>query len=151
MCRISHPRIVTRCHPNVRRPSDLLMECWHMQASDLFTSPFNVCVCVCVCMCVVFLAWSLSAFKERFRRHRSTMFYQTRPSARHCDANPSSLRPTIYSFLVFCTLYAGKLCLWCIFIRRPFVKRFALCYRTVVCLSVLSVCNVDVIVRRQTV
>ena len=25
---------------------------------------------------------------------------------------------------------------------RPFVKRFALCYRSVVCLSVLSVCNV---------
>jgi len=31
--------------------------------------------------------------------------------------------------------------------RRPFVKRFALCYRTVVlsCLSCLSVCNVDVL------
>ena len=26
--------------------------------------------------------------------------------------------------------------------RRPFVKRFALCYQTVVCLSCLSVCNV---------
>ena len=27
-------------------------------------------------------------------------------------------------------------------VGRPFVERFALCYRTVVCLSVLSVCNV---------
>jgi len=28
---------------------------------------------------------------------------------------------------------------------RPFVERFALCYRTVVCLSVLTVCNVGVL------
>ena len=28
---------------------------------------------------------------------------------------------------------------------RPFVKRFALCYRSVVCLCVLSVCNVGVL------
>ena len=28
---------------------------------------------------------------------------------------------------------------------RPFVKRFALCYQTVVCLSVLSVCGVGVV------
>jgi len=27
----------------------------------------------------------------------------------------------------------------------PFVKQFALCYRTVVCLSVLSVCNVVIL------
>jgi len=31
------------------------------------------------------------------------------------------------------------------FCGRPFVKRFALCYRTVVCLSVLSVCDVGVL------
>jgi len=29
-------------------------------------------------------------------------------------------------------------------IGRPFVKRFALCYRIVVCVAVLSVCNVGV-------
>jgi len=28
---------------------------------------------------------------------------------------------------------------------RPFVKRFALCYRSVVCLSCLSVCGVGVL------
>jgi len=28
---------------------------------------------------------------------------------------------------------------------RPFVKQFALCYRSVVCLSVLSVCDVGVL------
>jgi len=31
------------------------------------------------------------------------------------------------------------------FVERPFVKRFALCYRTVVCLSVCPVCNVGVL------
>ena len=31
------------------------------------------------------------------------------------------------------------------FFGRPFVKRFALCYRTVVCLSCLSVSNVGVL------
>ena len=33
---------------------------------------------------------------------------------------------------------------WTVF-GRPFVKRFAQCYRTVVCLSVLSVCDVGVL------
>jgi len=28
---------------------------------------------------------------------------------------------------------------------QPFVKRFAVCYRSVICLSVLSVCNVGVL------
>jgi len=38
------------------------------------------------------------------------------------------------------SLYA-LLLLWLQFFNgRPFVKRFALCYRSVVCLSVLSVC-----------
>jgi len=32
-----------------------------------------------------------------------------------------------------------------IFFGRPFVKRFALCYRSVVCLSCLPVCNVGVL------
>jgi len=31
------------------------------------------------------------------------------------------------------------------FFGRPFVKRFALRYQTVVCLSVLSVCNVGIL------
>jgi len=38
--------------------------------------------------------------------------------------------------------------LWLLVFGRPFVKRFALCYRTArlsVCLSVLSVCNVGVL------
>jgi len=34
---------------------------------------------------------------------------------------------------------------------RPFVKRFALCYRTVVCLSVLSVLSVTLVYCGQTV
>jgi len=38
------------------------------------------------------------------------------------------------------TLNSNKLNLKLYFIGRPFVKRFALCYLTVVCLSFLSVC-----------
>ena len=42
--------------------------------------------------------------------------------------------------------------LCCHYFGRPFVKRFALCYRTVVCLSVLSVClSVTLVYCGQTV
>jgi len=45
---------------------------------------------------------------------------------------------SVYFFLLFFLIQ------WTVF-GRPFAKRFALCYRTVVCLSVCPVCDVGVL------